>query len=94
MYYKYYMTDTIISLRIDKRLHEQMKQVDYINWSAVLRKALVKQLEEQMQKEIGFDEEKARKAAQDMDRIRKSGVFSGGKTGTELIREWRDKRRF
>lgn len=40
-----------------------------------------------------FDEEKAREAAKGMDKIRESGIFDGGKTGVELIREWRDKRK-
>jgi signal recognition particle GTPase len=88
------MTDTTISLRIDKRIHEQMKQIEHINWSAILRRALQEQLEKQLQRESTFDEKRARKAARDMDRIRKSGVFGGGKTGTEIIREWRDKRKF
>ncbi len=41
-----------------------------------------------------FDIARAKKAANDIVKIRKSGIFDGGKTGTEIIREWRDKRRF
>ena len=88
------MTDTTISVRVDMQLHEKMKALEHINWSAVLRRALQEQIIQQQQREHVFDVERARKAARDMDRIRKSGVFSGGKTGTEIIREWRDKRKF
>ncbi len=84
------MTDTTISVRIDKSLREKMKALDYINWSAILRKAIIRQIEENRQK----NREKMRKASESMDKIRASGVFNEGKTGTEIIREWRDKRRF
>jgi hypothetical protein len=43
-----------------------------------------------MKKKI--DKKKAKEAAKDADEIRKSGVFDSDKTGTEIIREWRDKR--
>jgi len=36
---------------------------------------------------------KRKKVSEGIDRIRESGVFSGGKTGTEIIREFRDKRK-
>ena len=83
------MTETIVSLRVDKTLHNQMKLHEEINWSAVLRKSIVERLE----KTETIDVERARRAAKAMDRIRRSGVFDGGKTGVEIIREWRDKRR-
>ncbi|PIN88926.1 hypothetical protein COU57_06960 [Candidatus Pacearchaeota archaeon CG10_big_fil_rev_8_21_14_0_10_32_14] len=81
--------ETTISLRIEKNLHQQMKLHDEINWSAVLRRSIaqkINQLEE-------IDVDKARKAAKEIDKIRNSGVFSGGKKSEEIIREWRDKRR-
>ncbi len=87
------MTDTTISVRIDKGTHERMKNHDHINWSAIIRRTLQQQLE-QLQKEKKFDREKAQKASQDIDKIRESGVFNGRKSGTEIIREWRDKRKF
>ena len=91
------MADTTISLRIDKNLHAQMKQLEHINWSALLRKSLREAIEEQRTEKIHkkeFNEEKIKKAIKDIDRIRKSRVFDGEKTGVEIIREWRDKRKF
>ena len=35
----------------------------------------------------------AKRASEETDKIRKSRLFDGGKTGTEIIREWRDKRK-
>ncbi|MBI2631711.1 hypothetical protein HYW75_01795 [Candidatus Pacearchaeota archaeon] len=87
------MTDSIISVRIDKKMHEHMRKIEHINWSAIIRKN-VQQYLEQLQDEEKFDKVRAERASQDMDRIRNSKVFDGGKTGVEIIREWRDKRKF
>ena len=83
------MTDVTVSVRVDKRLHDQMKLHEEINWSAIIRKAIREQLEDLEQ----FDAARAERALASADRIRASGIFAGGKTGAELIREWRDKRR-
>lgn len=83
------MTDTIISLRIDKQLHERMKQAQYIKWSAILRQALTNHLE----KIENVNKEKRKKASESIDEIRKSGFFNKGKSSVEIIREWRNKRR-
>ena len=91
------MTDTTISVRIDRNLRERMRAMEEINWSAILRKALINQLNEKEVNGINennFDFQKAKKASDDMERIRKSGVFNKGKTGVEIIREWRNKRKF
>ena len=87
------MTDSIISLRIDKETLNQMRMNDEINWSAFLRNCLNKKLEKMKETENSFDIEKARKAAESMDKIRESGIFNKGKTGVEIIREWREKRK-
>jgi len=86
------MGDEIITLRVDSEMKRKMRMIEHINWSSVIRKALAEKIEEL--KEDNFDAEKARMAAKDIDRIRNSRVFDGGKTGTEIIREWRNKRRF
>lgn len=83
------MDDVTISLKVEKNVHQQMKLHDEINWSAALRKAIAEQLERLEQ----IDEERARKAAKQIDEIRKSKVFDKGKTSTEIIREWREKRK-
>jgi len=70
-----------------------MRMNDEINWSAFLRKCLNQKLEKMKETENSFDTEKARKALDDANKIRKSGVFKGERTGVEIIREWREKRR-
>jgi hypothetical protein len=83
------MTDTTISLRINKELREKMKSHDDINWSAVLRRAIAENLENKER----VDLEKRKKAAKMMDEIRRSGAFDGGKNSTLIIREWRNRRK-
>ena len=83
------MDDAIISLRINKELKEKMKAQEEINWSAVLRRAITENLENK--EKINF--EKRKRASEEIDKIRKSGAFDGGKNSTLIIREWRNKRR-
>lgn len=83
----YYMKDEVISLRINKDLKEKMKSQEEINWSVILRNAIAEALEEEEKME------KRKKASESIDRMRESRAFSKNKkTGTEIIREWRDKR--
>lgn len=86
------MTEELISVRVNKLMKEKMKMIEYINWSAVLRKAIAQKIEEL--KQDNFDTKRAKKASESADKIRKSGMFDRGKTGTEIIREWRSKRKF
>jgi hypothetical protein len=86
------MEEKIISTRIDKKLHEQMKIHDEINWSAVLRRAVAEKIK-QSEEEHKIDREKAEKASEMIDKIRESRVFDKGMNSTELIRKWRDKRK-
>ncbi len=83
------MSETTISVRVDDQIHKQMKVHDEINWSAVIRHALAQKLE----KMETIDSPRAIQAAHKMDVLRKSNIFSQGKQSTELIREWREKRK-
>ena len=85
----YYMNDEIISLRIGSDVREKMRQHAHINWSAILRKALI----EEVNKLHTINKERALKALKNALDIRKSGVFNSKITGAEIIREWREKRR-
>ena len=83
------MDDAIISVRIDKGLKEKMKFYEEVNWSAVLRRAIIENLENRKK----VDLEKRKKAFAMMDKLRKEGAFDGDRNSTEIIREWRNKRR-
>ncbi len=85
------MVDKIISLRIDENIYRKMKILEHINWSSIIRKHLSKEIEKL---EEDFDLGRAKKALEDMDKIRKSGIFKSNKQGVDIIREWRNQRRF
>ncbi|HLD85647.1 MAG TPA: hypothetical protein VI968_03765 [archaeon] len=81
----------IVSLKVDEKTKKLMEMHDEINWSAVIRKNLEKKLEE-MQKSV-IDKERAKKACEDMDMLRKKHKNTYGKQGEDIVREWRDKRK-
>ena len=83
------MDNTLISFRIDKYLKEKMKAHEDVNWSAVLRRAVIENLENKEK----IDLEKRKRAIREMDRLRKMKVFDGGRDSISIIREWRNKRR-
>ena len=84
------MTDTTISVRIDNDLREKMRAHNFINWSALIRNLLLNELK----KYENVKKEKTKKALQEIKKIRASKIFDVGKGGVEIIREWRDKRKF
>ena len=80
-----------ISVKIDEELWTAMKTHEEVNWSGVIRNTIKNKLEELEEKK--FDKNKARKAIEKIKKIRQQGSFKLDKTGTEIIREWRDKRK-
>lgn len=83
------MTDVVVSVRVEEKLHDLMKLHDEINWSAVIRHSIQQKVEETTK----IDHKRAAHACRNMDKLRTSGAFSRGKTSTEIIREWRNKRK-
>lgn len=83
------MTEVTISLRVEKKVHEQMKIHDEVNWSAVLRKSIAEKIESLET----IDKERARKASKTIEQLRKAKTFDSGKMAVEMVREWRDKKR-
>ena len=83
------MPEVVVSLRVDKKLHEQMKVHDEINWSAVMRKSILESIEKMEE----IDVKRSKEASLKIDTIRKLKKFAHGKASAELIREWRDKRK-
>ena len=83
------MGNVTISLRVDKKVHNQMKIHDEINWSAMLRKSIIERLE----KLTRIERTRAQHATKIMDSLRKKKSFDKGKPATDIIREWREKRK-
>ena len=82
------MTDITISMRIGRELHEKMKMHAELNWSALMRGWLSHYVENAET----HTSLKKKELADKMDAIRRSTV-KGGKSGTDIIREWRNKRK-
>jgi urease accessory protein UreF len=87
------MEERIVSTRIEKKLHESMKSHDEINWSAVIRNALINKINERESQMNIIDINRTKEAEKLAREIRKSKSFSQGKNSTEIIREWRDRRK-
>jgi len=83
------MTESTISLRVDKHIHQEMKKHDEINWSAVLRKSILQTLTNMDR----IDSMRATAAVKMMNSLQKTKMFIKGKTSVEVIREWREKRK-
>ncbi|MDO8508257.1 MAG: hypothetical protein Q7S27_01080 [Nanoarchaeota archaeon] len=83
------MADVTVSFRIDKSTHSMMKIHDEINWSAIIRKTVA----EKLRQLNSLDKERALNAARNIDKLRKKKIFDKGGSATQIIREWRDKRK-
>ncbi len=79
-----------ISVKIDEHLWEAMKTHEEINWSGVIRTTIKEKLHQLQEKK--FDKKKAEEALLNLAFLRKES-FLNDKTGAEIIREWRDKRK-
>ena len=80
-----------INIKMNESLWQELKEYEEINWSGVVRSALVNKIEELDKRK--FDKEKAKKAFLDCRILRQNNTFKGKKTGAEIIREWRDRRK-
>jgi len=82
----------LITVRIDDRLKEKMKSVRHVNWSEVIRAAIVERISiEESAKQRSVDWSLIERAIEDQDRLR--AKTSGTWSGTEEIRKWRDLRK-
>jgi len=72
-----------ITVRIDPEIKKRMKKYSYINWSEVVRKAILEKLNEEERKNIAeallINEKLKRKAPEGWD-------------STEVIKSWRRRR--
>tara|TARA_Y100000310_G_C20239527_1_gene603957 strand:+ start:116 stop:394 length:279 start_codon:yes stop_codon:yes gene_type:complete len=84
------MADKIISVRLDENLYRQLKLRDEVNWSAVIRNALLNRVKTE-RSSVNFDRHIASNAKVAIENIRDSRVFDSKVDSTQIIREWRDK---
>ena len=78
-----YYSMTIVSVRVDDELKRRMDRLKHINWSEVIRRAIIKTLEEEEGRNLAravLLNEKVRKKAPE------------GWSSVEVIRYWREHR--
>ncbi|MAH07304.1 hypothetical protein CMI38_03590 [Candidatus Pacearchaeota archaeon] len=86
------MEEKIISTRISKELFNKMRSRKDINWSSVIRNALVRKSAYEDFGDVENDKE-LMVEIKEMDRLVEGAGRRKGKTSTEIVREWRDKRK-
>jgi hypothetical protein len=78
----------VVSARIDEETRRRMRRLSHINWSEVIRRAIVERIrEEERRREV--DPRDIREAVRIADSVR---APSPGWDSTEEIRKWRERR--
>jgi len=80
----------VVSVRVDSKIRKKMKLLSYINWSEVIRKAILQRILEEERKKRRLDPNALLKAMEITDKIRRP---SPGWDSTEEIRRWRARRK-
>jgi predicted transcriptional regulator len=83
----------IVTVRVDSELKNRMDRFRHINWSEVIRRAIIERiaLEEALTSSRVIDVKRLEEAIIDQDRLRSK--TTGRWLGAEEIRKWRDLRR-
>ncbi|MDA8056339.1 MAG: hypothetical protein M0Z77_11935 [Thermoplasmatales archaeon] len=76
----------IITARIDWETKEKMKKLPHINWSNVIREAVIKKIQEEEAKEQIIDRNVLQEGLVIASMVRKSNKWWNS---TEEIRKWR-----
>jgi len=80
----------VISLKIEKKVKERMKELAHVNWSEVIRQAIARKIAEEDKKNRNLDAALLLEAASITDKIRKA---TKGWSAVEEIRRWREARK-
>jgi hypothetical protein len=81
---------SIISVRIDEQTRRKMKLLSHLNWSEVIRHAIIQKIKQEENRKRRLDPKMLKEAAEITDKIRKP---SPSWSSTEEIRKWRDLRK-
>ena len=81
----------VVSAKIDDETRRRMKRLQDVNWSEVMREAIIKKIEEEERRQALVDRERLRRAAAETDALRTPAT--PGWDSTEEIRKWREARR-
>ena len=78
----------IMTTRVDAKIKKEVDSLPHINWSEVMRQAILQKLEEERARRKPRDIERIRSAIQRIDQLRRP---CEGDT-TEELRRWRQRR--
>jgi hypothetical protein len=81
----------VVSAKVDDETRRRMRCLPDINWSEVIRQAIINKIEEEEARRLQVDRESVEKAAKETDALRTPS--SPGWSSTEEIRRWREARR-
>ncbi|OGD53479.1 hypothetical protein A3K81_03795 [Candidatus Bathyarchaeota archaeon RBG_13_60_20] len=79
--------EEVVSAKIDDETRRKMRRLQNINWSEVIRQAIVNKIEEEEARRLLVDREKVKRAAKETDALRTPSV--SGWNSTEKIRRRR-----
>jgi len=79
----------VVSFRIDERLKRRMERLKYINWSEVVRRAILEVVRREEARRRGKDYERLRRAALKSEELSRCVE---GWSSVEEIRRWRERR--
>jgi len=80
----------VISVRIDEQIRRKMRLLSHLNWSEVIRQAIIQKIKEEENRKRRLDPKMLKEAAEITDKIRKP---SPSWSSTEEIRKWRELRK-
>jgi transcriptional regulator of met regulon len=78
----------VVSSRVDEETRRKMKRLRHVNWSEVMRQAIIEKIEEETRRDV--DPNEINEAIRLMEEVRRP---RGDFNGTEEIRRWRDRRK-
>lgn len=80
----------VLSIRVDSRTREKMRQLSHINWSGFIRRAIADRIREEEMENRRLSSRSLSDASKLADELRRP---SPGWKSEEEIRRWRDLRR-
>jgi len=78
----------VVSSRVDEETRRKMKRLRHVNWSEVMRQAIIEKIEEETRRDV--DPNEINEAIRLMEEVRRP---RGDFNGTEESRRWRDRRK-
>jgi len=79
----------VVSFRIDRKIKRKMDELKHINWSEIVRRAIIEAIRREEAKNRKKDLTKVRRAALRSERLSRK---VDGWSSVEEIRRWRERR--